>query len=113
MVLFRAVDIGAELYAMAATCVRAQAFARQGRPEALEVADVFCRGARSRIAALFADLFGKNDIAVYKLASDVLKGRHAWLEEGIIDPVAAAAALRGAGSAPTPPAPQREPAATR
>jgi hypothetical protein len=100
MVLFRAVDIGAELYAMAATCVRAQALARQGRPEALDVAEVFCRGARSRIAALFADLFGRNDVAVYKLASDVLKGKHAWLEDGIIDPVAAVAALRGTGSAP-------------
>jgi len=113
MVLFRAVDIGAELYAMAAACVRAQALARQGRPEALDVAEVFCRGARSRIAALFADLFGRNDVAVYKLASDVLKGKHAWLEDGIIDPVAAAAALRGAGSAPAPPVPEREPAVTR
>jgi hypothetical protein len=113
MVLFRAVDIGAELYAIAATCVRAQALAREGRPEALEVADVFCRGARTRITALFADLFGAHDTAVYKLAADVLKGKHSWLEDGIIDPVAAVAAERRSGSAPPPQVPGREPAAAR
>jgi hypothetical protein len=113
MVLFRAVDIGTELYAVAAACVRAQWLAGQGRPEALDVADVFCRGARKRIDTLFADLFGADDVPVYKLASDVLKGKHAWIEDGIIDPVAAAVALQRAGSAPAPPAPEREPAAAR
>ena len=113
MVLFRAVDIGAELFAIAATCVRAQALARAGRPEALDVADVFCRGARTRITNLFADLFGRDDVAVYKLASDVLKSKHAWLEEGIVDPVAAAAALRQSGPAQTPRVPAQETVATR
>jgi hypothetical protein len=93
MVLFRAVDIGAELFAIAATCVRAQMLAKRGRSEAVELADVFCRGARTRIETLFANLFGKDDMAVYKVASDVLKGKHAWLEEGILDPVAGAEAL--------------------
>jgi len=93
--------------------VRAQALAREGRPEALEVADVFCRGARTRIAALFADLFGAHDTAVYKLAADVLKGKHSWLEDGIVDPVAAVAAERRSGSAPPPQVPMREPTAAR
>src|SRR5687767_5963882 len=35
MVLFRGVDIGAELFAMAATCVRAKADARGGHPNAV------------------------------------------------------------------------------
>ena len=114
MVLFRAVDIGAELFAMAATCVRAQMLARRGRTEAVELADVFCRGARARVEALFANLFGADDTAVYALAGDVLKGKHAWLEEGIIDPVAAAAAALAAPKVESgKPAPPREPVAAR
>ena len=114
MVLFRAVDIGAELFAMAATCVRAQMLARRGRTEAVELADVFCRGARARVEALFANLFGPDDTAVYALAGDVLKGKHAWLEEGIIDPVAAAAAALAAPKVESgKPAPPREPVAAR
>jgi len=114
MVLFRAVDIGAELFAMAATCVRAQMLARRGRTEAVELADVFCRGARARVEALFANLFGADDTTVYALAGDVLKGKHAWLEDGIIDPVAAAAAALAAPKVESgKPAPPREPVAAR
>jgi alkylation response protein AidB-like acyl-CoA dehydrogenase len=114
MVLFRAVDIGAELFAMAATCVRAQMLARRGRTEAVELADVFCCGARARVEALFANLFGADDTAVYALAGDVLKGKHAWLEDGIIDPVAAAAAELAAPRVESAkPAPPREPVAAR
>jgi hypothetical protein len=83
-VLFRAVDIGAELFAMSAACVRAQMLAGQGNREAATLADVFCRHARARIAERFEALFGPDDDATYKLAREVLDGRHAWLEEGII-----------------------------
>lgn len=83
-VLFRAVDIGAELFAMSAACVRAQMLAQQGNPEARTLADVFCRHARARIAERFEALFGPDDDATYKLSREVLDGRHAWLEEGII-----------------------------
>src|SRR5690242_20558171 len=58
MVLFRAVDIGAELYAMAAACSRAQMLAKQGREEAIVLADAFCIEARQRIRAYFRALFG-------------------------------------------------------
>ncbi|MEP7346844.1 MAG: acyl-CoA dehydrogenase family protein, partial [Gemmatimonadaceae bacterium] len=85
MILFRAVDIGADLYAIAATCSRAQMLAQRGRPEAHELADVFCRGARDRIERNFAALFGRNDVARYRLAQRVLQGAHTWLEEGIVD----------------------------
>ena len=84
MVLFRAVDIGAELYAMAATCSRAQMLAKQGRREALALADAFCIEARQRIAAHFRALFGRSDPALYKVAMQVLRGEHAWLEQGIV-----------------------------
>ena len=88
MVLFRAVDIGAELYAMSAACSRAQMLSKQGTPEAVTLADVFCIEARDRIKAHFDALFGPNDPALYKLAMEVLRGEHAWLEQGIVPSVA-------------------------
>jgi alkylation response protein AidB-like acyl-CoA dehydrogenase len=88
MVLFRAVDIGAELFAMSAACVRAQMLEKQGRPQAVALADVFCLEARERIRVLFDNLFGPNDPALYKLAMEVLRGEHAWLEQGIVSSVA-------------------------
>jgi hypothetical protein len=88
MVLFRAVDIGAELYAMSAACSRAQMLSKQGTPEAVALADVFCIEARDRIKAHFDALFGHNDPALYKLAMEVLRGEHAWLEQGIVSATA-------------------------
>ncbi|HET7585266.1 MAG TPA: acyl-CoA dehydrogenase family protein [Gemmatimonadaceae bacterium] len=84
MVLFRAVDIGAELFAMAATCSRAVMLRRRGDANAMNLADVFCREARLRIARHFDNLFGRNDAALYRTAMQVLGGEYAWLEEGIL-----------------------------
>ena len=85
MVLFRAVDIGAELFAMSAACSRAHMLAKkQGRKEAIELADLFCVEARHRIAQHFRDFFGPNDDRLYKVSQRVLKGEHAWLEAGIV-----------------------------
>ncbi len=82
-VLFRAVDIGAELFAMSASCVRAMMLAKKGQKEAIALADTFCREARLRIDDHFRNLFGPNDENLYKLAMSVLNGEHAWLEHGI------------------------------
>jgi alkylation response protein AidB-like acyl-CoA dehydrogenase len=84
MVLFRAVDIGAELFAMSAACVRARMLAQDGQPEAVTLADVFCREARGRIGRTFSQLFGPDDIALSRLARQVLDGQHTWLERGIV-----------------------------
>jgi hypothetical protein len=92
MILFRAVDIGAELYAIAAACVRARMLAKRGRVEAERLADVFCRESRVRIKRAFAALDGKHDVTHYKLAQEVLRGEHAWLEEGIMSPPSSAVA---------------------
>lgn len=100
MVLFRAVDIGAELYAMSAACVRAQMLSKQGRPEAVALADVFCIEARERIRIHFDQLFGANDPAIYKVAMEVLRGEHAWLEQGIVSSAAPGSKPR---REPTPP----------
>ena len=84
MVLFRGVDIGADLFAMTAVCVRAQMLGQQGNNEAAELADLFCREARQRIKTNFERFYGKNDAAIYKVSQHVLDGSHAWLEQGIV-----------------------------
>jgi len=87
--LGRTVDIGAELFAIAAAVVYAQTRAQE-QPEraeqVLELADLFCRQARRRVQRLFAALWANDDDAGYRGAQRVLSGRYRWLEEGIIDP---------------------------
>jgi alkylation response protein AidB-like acyl-CoA dehydrogenase len=92
MVLFRAVDIGAELFAMTATCARAQQLARRGDANALELADLFCREARLRIGAYFQNLYGANDRELYRVSQQVLRNEYAWLERGIAEVLWAPAA---------------------
>jgi hypothetical protein len=85
--LFRCVDIGAELFAMAATCVRAHDDVRKSAADStpVKLADVFCRQSRLKVERLFAAIRSNADVAAYGLARDVLAGRYAWLEQGIID----------------------------
>ncbi|MGH7466552.1 MAG: acyl-CoA dehydrogenase family protein [Longimicrobiales bacterium] len=83
-VLFRLVDVGAELFAMAASCARARALTRAGGdPSAVTLADAFCRAARRRVNAHFRAVFKNDDAARYRLAQDVLGGRYSWLESGL------------------------------
>ena len=49
------------------------------------MADLFCRQARRRADQCFAELFDNDDDAAYALAQDVLGGRYAWVEEGVVD----------------------------
>ena len=83
--LGRIVDIGAELFAMAAVCVRATS-ERDTRPEGMELADLFCRQARVRADALFTALWDNTDAVDVKAAQRILDGRYAWLEEGVVHP---------------------------
>lgn len=83
-VLFRLVDVGAELFAMSATVSQATALAKEGNAGAIPMADVFCRHAGRRVDALFAATFNPVDTATYALAQDVVAGKHAWLEEGMV-----------------------------
>jgi alkylation response protein AidB-like acyl-CoA dehydrogenase len=87
--LGRIVDIGAELFAMTAVCVRAEMLradddAKGG--QAYELADVFCQQARLRIHALFAGLWRNTDDADRRLAAHTLRGAYHWLEDGVMDP---------------------------
>jgi len=82
--LGRIVDIGAELFAMTAACVRAQR--DRADATAVELADAFCRQARVRSEQLFDQLWHNCDDFDQTLARGVLEGRYTWLEEGILDP---------------------------
>ena len=84
LVLFRAVDIGAELFAMSASIARAKMLAKEGNREATELADYFCREARVRIEQSFRELYGPNDASMRNIAKHVLDGRHTWIERGIV-----------------------------
>jgi len=82
--LGRFVDIGAELFAMSAACVRAQSLRETPEGEkAVRMADLFCRQARIRADDMFERLFKNADESTYRLAQEVLRGEHAWLESGI------------------------------
>ena len=84
LVLFRAVDIGADLFAMSAACVRARMLAREGNREAIELADYFCREASVRVRQNFDALYGEHDGAMNRVSRHVLAGEHTWLEQGIV-----------------------------
>ncbi|MFH8631438.1 acyl-CoA dehydrogenase family protein [Streptomyces lydicus] len=86
--LGRIVDIGAELFAMSAACVRAEYLQETGDHgrEAQQLADVFCRQARIRVEELFGRLWTNTDELDRKVVSGVLDGSYTWLEEGIVDP---------------------------
>ncbi len=86
-VLGRIVEIGAELFAMAATCSRATAARRAGGAEAAsatELADAFCRQARRRVDEKFAAVWKNDDVATYAVARKVLDGGFGWLERGMV-----------------------------
>ncbi|MFE6286924.1 acyl-CoA dehydrogenase family protein [Streptomyces sp. NPDC057877] len=86
--LGRVVDIGAELFAMSAACVRAELLRSQGDHgrEAYQLADVFCRQARIRVDELFNRLWTNTDDVDRKVVKAVLAGRYEWLEHGVVDP---------------------------
>ncbi len=92
--LGRVVDIGAELFAMAAACSRAETLRQEaadgvdparGR-SAVALADAFCGQARVRVARLFDALWSNTDSADVALTRAVLAGEHTWLEGGVLDP---------------------------
>jgi alkylation response protein AidB-like acyl-CoA dehydrogenase len=84
--LFRAVDIGADLFAMSAAVSRAQLLRRSSAaeaPKAAELTDIFCRTIRRRIAGHFRAIRSNDDVARYATAQRLLDGEHLWLEAGL------------------------------
>jgi alkylation response protein AidB-like acyl-CoA dehydrogenase len=87
MVLFRIVDIGTDLFAMAASISYAMTLAAKGNKNAMDLADVFCREATMRIETNFRYLFTDYDDAAYKLVSNILKGEYDWFKGQLVEPV--------------------------
>ena len=84
--LGRIVDIGAELFAMTAVCVRAISEPdHHRRTEAVALADAFCHQARVRVDELDRALARNSDRTDRALTRAVLTGRVTWLEEGVLD----------------------------
>jgi alkylation response protein AidB-like acyl-CoA dehydrogenase len=86
--LFRGVDIGNQLFAMAASLKRAKKMADEGAPHAdraARLADVFCRESRQEINKWFDRMWNNNDKAKYELAQELMDGDYKWLEDEIAD----------------------------
>jgi hypothetical protein len=85
-VLGRIVEVGAELFVMVATIVHAKSLVDKNPSDRspYELADVFCRQARTRIKERFSHLFANNDAATYRIAQEAMKGTFEWLEDGLL-----------------------------
>jgi len=81
ILLGRFVEIGAELFAIAASCSRAQQLLAGGqdRNEVVGRADFFCRQARRRVDARFRGVRHNDDDVGYKLAQRVLEQDTPWV----------------------------------
>ena len=80
LVLFRLVQVGVDLFAMAATISRAAML----KDNAVALADLFCLEARRRVETRLAQPDLPTDRANDRIAQDVLAGRYTWLEQGIV-----------------------------
>ena len=49
------------------------------------MADLQCRNSRRTVKRLFQDLWSNDDVEMYGLSREVLAGKHAWLEEGLVE----------------------------
>ncbi|MCH6162920.1 acyl-CoA dehydrogenase family protein [Streptomyces marispadix] len=90
--LSRIVDIGAELFAMSAACVRADKLRRDALSSGpdgtypYQLADAFCRQSKIRVEELFGRLWNNTDDLDRKVVKGILGGSYTWLEEGVVDP---------------------------
>ena len=85
-VLFRLVEIGAELLAISAACSMAHMKVKRDPANRgpVQLADLASRLSRRKVNQLFASVFSNDDDRTYRLAQSVLKGEQAWLEDGIV-----------------------------
>lgn len=85
--LARLMEIGTELFAMAATCSYAIHLANKAPEETnpISLAQLFCAHSRIRIAAQFRGIKSNTDRSSHHVAGDVLSGSYGWLEKGIIE----------------------------
>jgi alkylation response protein AidB-like acyl-CoA dehydrogenase len=84
--LGRLADIGAELFALAASCIRAQELIEQGQAAEplLDLVDQVAAEATLRMNESFRAVRQNADLGGYRLAQEVMDGRYQWLEDGIV-----------------------------
>jgi alkylation response protein AidB-like acyl-CoA dehydrogenase len=84
--LFRVVDIGIEIFVMAATIRHANKLQEEGSDEAaraVELADFFARQTRRTIDGLFRQLWRNDDALATRVGQELMDGKHTWIERGI------------------------------
>ncbi len=86
VLLGRIADIGADLFAIAASCVYARKLLRDGDSEAsvLTLLNDVAAQAFARIEQNFREVKHNTDEQGYALAQQVVAGQHTWLERGIL-----------------------------
>ncbi len=92
ILLGRFVEVGTELFAIAASCARAQHLINQGKPrsEVLALVNHFCLESRGRIKDRFRGISSNNDRVGYDLAQQVLGGAGGWMTDEVVRRDAAA-----------------------
>jgi len=89
VLLGRFVDIGTELFAIGATCARANAMlensSREEKEAVLKLVDYFCESARFRIEQRFAGIIRNADRQGYRVAQQILSSPASYLEDGILN----------------------------
>jgi alkylation response protein AidB-like acyl-CoA dehydrogenase len=83
-ILGRVIDIGTDLFAIAAVCSYTQLQVKNGNKNAVQLGDSFCQDAKKRIEALFKEGTGNNDKQQLKIAKGILAKEYEWLENEII-----------------------------
>jgi hypothetical protein len=85
-ILFRYVNIGTDLFAMACACSRATYLTAQNPSDTGpdELADLFCREAVLRIKREFHAQKENDDKMIYRLGRNFMEGKYQWLETGIV-----------------------------
>ncbi|HXV76795.1 MAG TPA: acyl-CoA dehydrogenase family protein [Candidatus Polarisedimenticolaceae bacterium] len=87
ILLGRFVGVGTELFAIAASCARAQQLIERGtdRDDVLALVDHFCRESRRRIDGYFRGIRDNDDAVGYRLAQRILDSETDWLYRGMVD----------------------------
>lgn len=85
-ILGRFVDIGTDLFAISAICSYAANLKEEaeGSASPIELADLFCCEAKTRIARNFKDIHRNQDKMYSSIAKKFLSGEYEWLENDII-----------------------------
>ncbi|MBN4066652.1 acyl-CoA dehydrogenase family protein [Simkania negevensis] len=83
------VEIGTELFAMAATCSYAISLVKDKPNDTspIQLANYFCMMARKRVADHFGSLNSKENKTANTVAKETLEDQFIWLEQGILNPL--------------------------